>query len=195
MYEKTLFSSQSPYYEGMKKYFFIALLALASCTTTPVKPPATPSVPVDDGKEVSIDYESIKRHLQMDRERSSLGFAEKSFNTCQTGYGYSRSQNCRQQNLTVINFRLLCRDSEGTISTVLTEADLRPLERRSVRWNLKGTQGTTYTDSDGYGQILAASSGSQKNQRVRIAIGNEFLYMKAGELQRVITPRPWCDQY
>jgi hypothetical protein len=181
----------------MKRYFIIACLALASCTTTQVKPVAEPpvAIPVDDGKETSIDFESIKRHLHMERERDSLGFSEKSFNTCETGFGYSRSQNCRQQNLTVINFRLLCRDSEGTISTVLTEADLRPLERRSVRWNLKGSQGVTNTDSDGYGQITMASGMSQKNQRVKLAIGNEFLYMKAGELQRVITPRPWCSQY
>lgn len=181
----------------MKRYLVIALLALSSCTTTQVKPPTepVPMAPSAEEKEVSVDYEAIKRHLHMERDRDSLGIVEKSFNTCETGYGYSRSKNCRQQNLTVINFRLLCRDSEGTISTVLTEADLRPLERRSVRWNLKGTQGVTYTDSDGYGQILTASSGPQKNQRVRLAVGNEFLYMKAGELQRVITPRPWCNQY
>lgn len=181
----------------MKACFFFALLALASCTTTQVQPPASPgavSSSATEDKEVAIDFEAIKRHLQMERDRDSLGLAEKTFNTCATGYGYSRSQNCRQQNLTVIHFRLLCRDSEGTISTILTEADLRPLERRSVRWNLKGTQGVTYTDNEGYGQILAASSGTQKNQRVRLAVGNEFLYMRAGELQRVITPRPWCNQ-
>lgn len=174
------------------------LLILSACTTTaPQKmpTPTAPPPPVDDGRDANIDYESIKRHLHMDRERTALGIEEKSFNTCETGYGYSKSQRCRQQNLTVIHFRLLCRDSEGTISTVLTDADLRPLERRSVRWNIQNSKGVTYTDSDGYGQILMAFNGPQKSQRVRIAIGNEFLYMRAGELQKVITPRPWCDQY
>lgn len=182
----------------MKCYLLLGLLALTACSTTPkapapVAPP--PVVSADDGREINIDFESIKRHLQMDRERTSLGLQEKSFNTCDTGYGYSKSQNCRQQNLTVIQFRLLCRDSEGTISTVLTESDLRPLERRSVRWNIRNSKGVTYTDSDGYGQILLASNASEKTQRVRIAIGNEFLYMRAGELQKVITPRPWCNSY
>lgn len=177
----------------------LCLLILSACTTTaPQKTPtatAPPPSPVDDAREANIDFESIKRQLNMDRERTVLGIEERSFNTCEMGYGYSKSQKCRTQNLTVINFRLLCRDSEGTISTVLTESDLRPLERRSVRWNIQHSKGTTYTDSDGYGQILMAFNGPQRSQRVRIAIGNEFLYMRAGELQRVITPRPWCNQY
>lgn len=141
----------------------------------------------------SIDYEALKDYLQMSRDKEQLGFSEKSFNTCDAGYGYSKSQNCHKEHFVVIHFRLLCRDSEGTISTILTEDDLQPLDRRTVRWTLQGVQGTVQTDSQGYGQIITAANKSQKSQRVKLAIGAEFLYMRASELQRIITPRPWCD--
>ncbi|WP_413944394.1 hypothetical protein [Bdellovibrio sp. HCB-162] len=177
----------------------IALTAIAGCTTAPKKETTyTPPAPVETAPEPAssaIDYNALQNHLHMDRERESLGYSEKSFNTCDAGYGYSRSQNCHKEHFVVIHFRLLCRDSEGTISTVLTEDDVRPLDRRTVRWSLKGTQGTVQTDNDGYGQIVTAANLSQKTQRLRLAVGNEFLYMRANEIQKVITPQPWCNQY
>lgn len=178
----------------------IALLAIAGCTTAQKKETAvyTPS-PVEPTPQAEtssvIDYYALQNHLQMDRQRESLGFSEKSFNTCDAGYGYSRSQNCHKEHFVVIHFRLLCRDSEGTISTVLTEDDVRPLDRRTVKWTLKGTQGTVQTDGQGYGQIVTAANISQKSQRIKLAVGSEFLYMRANEIQKVITPQPWCDQY
>ncbi|WP_413570009.1 hypothetical protein ACLWBD_05960 [Bdellovibrio sp. HCB117] len=172
-------------------------LILAACTTTPKKEVSTPppaSEPVAE-ETTAIDYIAIQRHLQLERDRDSLGFSEKSFNTCDTGYGYSRSQNCHKEHLVVIHFRLLCRDSEGTISTVLSEEDLQPLGSRNVRWNLKGIQGVTMTDSQGYGQIVTAAVPSQRSQRLKLAVGSQFLYMRANEIQKVITPQPWCNSY
>ena len=175
----------------------LLLIVLSGCTSSPKKeaPPLLPPVSDTDTTSSAIDYQALQNHLQMDRERDTLGFAEKTFDTCNAGYGYSRSQNCRKEHFVVIHFRLLCRDSEGTISEVLTDEDLRPLDRRSVRWTLKGTQGIVQTDSQGYGQIITAVSASQKKQRLRLALGNEFLYMRANEIQKVITPAPWCHQY
>lgn len=177
----------------------LTLLAFIGCTTTSKKEavytPTPSEIPTSSPSEPSIDYVALQNHLHMDRERESLGFSEKSFNTCDAGYGYSRSQNCHKEHFVVIHFRLLCRDSEGTISTVLTDEDLRPLDRRTVKWSLKGTQGTVQTDGQGYGQIVTAASSSQKSQRVRLTVGNEFLYMRAKEIRKVITPEPWCNQY
>ncbi len=174
----------------------LTLIALVGCSTTSpqrMKPkyekPPSEAITAPH----SIDYEALKNSLQMSREREQLGFSEKPFNTCDAGYGYSKSQNCHKEHFVVIHFRLLCRDSEGTISTILTEDDLQPLDRRTVRWTLQGVQGTVQTDSQGYGQIITAATNSQKSQRVKLAVGSEFLYMRANELQRIITPRPWCD--
>lgn len=175
----------------------LGLILLSGCSSSPKKEvaPSLPAISEIDDNSSAIDYLAIQNHLRMDRERESLGFAEKSFNTCDTGYGYSRSQDCHKQHFVVIHFRLLCRDSEGTISEVLTDEDLRPLDRRSIRWTLKGTEGVVQTDGQGYGQIITAVGTSQKSQRIRLALGNEFLYMRANEIQKVITPSPWCNQY
>ena len=175
------------------------VLFVTACTSKPTQDksssyPLPPPSPADD-VEVSIDYPSLQRFLGMEKDRDSLGFYQKPFNTCDAGFGFSRSQNCRQEFLTVIQFRLLCRDSEGTISNILSDSDLTPLGQRNIRWNLKGIQGTVQSDSDGYGQIVTSSRMPQQGQRLRLAIGNEFLYMRASEIKKVITPRPWCSQY
>jgi hypothetical protein len=175
-----------------------ALLFLAACTSTPKKeaPVKNPSPVMDAAEDSSrIDYPALQTHLGLDRSAEDLGYTEKPFNTCEAGYGYSRSQNCHQEYFVVLHFRLLCRDSEGTISNILTDADTTPLSGRSVRWNLKGLNGSSQTDGSGFAQIRMTSPISQKKQRVKIAIGNEFLYMRANEITKVITPLPWCSQY
>ncbi len=176
----------------------ITLMTLAGCSSTSLqkqhkKYETIPAEITTNPTPHSIDYEALKNYLQMSRDRERLGFSEKSFNTCDAGYGYSKSQDCHKEHFVVIHFRLLCRDSEGTISTILTEDDLQPLDRRTVRWTLQGVQGTVRTDSQGYGQIITTANKSQRSQRVKLAVGSEFLYMRANEPQRIITPRPWCD--
>ncbi|XGC81956.1 hypothetical protein ACES2L_05600 [Bdellovibrio bacteriovorus] len=175
----------------------ISLLLLAGCTTMPEKQNTSLPKPsrADEETTSSVDYQALQNHLDMDRDKESLGYKEKAFNTCEVGYGFSPSKDCHKEQFVVINFRLLCRESEGTISTILTDEDLRPLERRNVRWNLKGIQGVTYTDNDGYAQIVTSSRLSQNGQRLRLAIGNEFLYMRSNEIKKVITPHSWCDEY
>jgi hypothetical protein len=86
-------------------------------------------------------------------------------------------------------------ESEGTISTLLTDADIAPIAGRTVRWNLKAVQGSVITDHQGYGQIVAVSPRSEKKERIKLAVGSEFLYMRANEITKVITPKPWCEQY
>ncbi|WP_413580679.1 hypothetical protein [Bdellovibrio sp. HCB288] len=174
-----------------------ALLAmLTACTTQqPAPPPSTtPPMSTQVGEESSsIDAVAIQRALHLERNVEQLGIQEKSFNTCEMGYGYSRNKNCKTAYMTVLNVRLLCRDSEGTISTVLTEADVTPIAAQTIRWSLKNVSGEFVTDGLGYGQIVALSYRPQKRERVRLALGNEFLYMRAHEITKVITPRPWCS--
>ena len=174
------------------------LLFLAACSTTSSKKekykaaPVAIEIPEDTSR---VDYFALQSHLGLDRAVEELGYTEKAFNTCEAGYGFSRSQNCHQEYFVVLHFRLLCRDTEGTISNILTDSDTTPLAGRSVRWNLKDMNGTSLTDGLGYGQVRITSPISQKKQRVKLAIGNEFLYMRANEITKVITPLPWCSQY
>ncbi|MDG0818124.1 hypothetical protein [Bdellovibrio svalbardensis] len=170
--------------------------AVTGCTTAKKSTSKESTAPMHSRDEggPSIDYNALQTYLQLDRDPETLGFTEKSFNTCDAGFGYSRSQNCHKEYFVVLHFRLLCRDSEGTISTVLTESDVTPIAGRPVKWQLKGVAGTTMTDGNGYGQIRTVASSSQNRQRLKLTVGNEFLYMRSNEITKVITPRPWCSQ-
>lgn len=185
----------------------LSILFLAGCASTsdykrPVfvyNPPAKPTAQtpktesVSDDSNGSIDEIALKKFLGLDIEPQSLGYRERSFNTCDVGFGYSKSKNCRQQHMVLIQFRLQCRDSEGTVSRVLSSEDLQPISRKEVRWNLPGQKGVTETDSEGYAQILAIAPGSQRSQRLKLAKGNDFLYLRAGEITQIVTPRDWCS--
>ncbi|MFZ3229330.1 MAG: hypothetical protein WA160_03920 [Pseudobdellovibrio sp.] len=188
----------------MKNLKYICLVAfVTACSTTPskkmpdnyevVKPranevtpvkPQKPSVPV-------IDYASIQRLLHLDKGPSELGYAEKIFNTCEVGFGYSNTD-CQKKYFVVLHFKLTCRDSEGTISNILTDDDLKPIAGERVNWFLKNANGSVQTDSGGYGQVVMVSAESQKNQRLRLAVATDFLFLKAGEVGRLIAPKSWC---
>lgn len=173
------------------------LLVLMGCTSSSPKRTSSTTPPSHESsaaESTAIDYRALQRSLGLDRANDHLGYDERVFDTCDVGYGYSPSHNCHREVFVVLHFRLLCRDSEGTISTILTEMDVAPLSGKTVRWNLKGMSGSVITDGLGYGQIRVVSPVSQKRERVRLAVGNEFLYMRAGEVTKIITPRPWCDQ-
>lgn len=182
----------------MRLFFYALILAfLAACTTTPKAPTveAPPSRPeVSQGGAVSIDYVALQRSLGMDTPSHELGYKEKAFDTCKVGYGYSSTHGCRRELMVVINFHLQCRDSVGTVAEGVTSSDLTAIANKNVRWNLKGKQGTAKTDSEGFGQIMTVSAYSQKRERLKLGVGNEFLYMRANEITRVVTPRPWCEQ-
>jgi len=199
----------------MKLILVLALLVgLTSCTTTPdsVEPPldgmeippalkkpkstrrntkGTPGSPVPLIQ--NIDYEGLSRSIGMDPPREKLGYLEKAFETCNAGYGYSSSNDCRQNYFSVINFRILCRDSEGTVQVTINPEDLRPLGGRPITWILNGNTGSFRLDNQGYGQIKMTSETSLKDERLKIVAENDFLYLKAGGANRIVTPKNWCN--
>lgn len=169
------------------------LLLLSGCATTPQKiTPPLAGRPTFTSEEERIDYVALQRSLGLERDSEDLGYSEKAFNTCEAGYGYSRAKGCHKKVFVVLHFRLMCRDTEGTISTILTDDDVAPIAEKTVQWNLKGMKGDLTTDNRGYGQIRTVSSVSQQKERVRLMVGSEFLYMRSHEITKVITPRPWC---
>lgn len=152
------------------------------------------AIPLADTGLASIDYEMLQKSLGLDRDIHELGYEEKSFNTCEVGYGYSSNKNCRLEYLAVINFQLLCRDSQGTISTPLTREDMRPLNGRTVNWTLHGLRGSSRLDDDGHGQIKTVFKNSPKFQRLKLNVDSDNLYLRAGEIKRVVTPSNWCNK-
>lgn len=184
----------------MKKLaiIFITALMMAACSTATkkIEPEVNQTPPKPSGSaiaEENIDYESIQKSLGMDRDIDQLGYKEKAFNTCEMGFGFSRSQNCRTEYLAIIHFQLLCRDSQGTISTALTREDMQPLSGRTIQWTLNKKTASTVLGHDGHGQIRMSFAKSPRYQRLKLSANNDALYLKAGEIKRIVTPSNWCN--
>ncbi len=193
--------------------FLLLTIGLTACTTTPdpVDPPfedievppalkkprssrgGAPKPVLVPPAAVNVDYEGLSRSFGMDPPREALGFKEKSFDTCRVGYGYSASQDCRQNFFAVINFRILCRDSEGTVSVAINPQDLRPLSGRALTWLLNNNTGSLRLDNQGYGQIKITGENSSREERLKISADNDFLYLRAGQVSRIVTPKNWCN--
>ena len=130
----------------------------------------------------------------MERPAEKLGYVEKSFPTCEVGYGYSSNRNCRKDLFVLIQFQLLCRDSnEDSYTQALGAADVRPLKGRTVKWTLNNDTGLIYLDDQGQGQIKKTSRSSPKFMRLKLNIDNDNLYVKAGEINKIVTPSNWCN--
>lgn len=176
------------------------IFLLAACSSTSQKPEKTEAFPFveterpPEGDGRNIDYEKVQQSLGLSREIYDLGYEEKSFDTCTMGYGYLYNKDCRTEYFTVIHFQLLCRDSQGTISTALSREDMRPLSGRTVNWTVAGSNGNVRLDSDGYGQIKTTFKKSPRYQRLKLNVDNENLYLKSGEIKRIVTPSNWCNR-
>lgn len=174
------------------------ILLFSACASAPQREEpvkAGPSGYLDpnDADGTRIDLDGLQRALKLDSDVETLGYREAAFNTCRAGYGYSASRNCQNRTLAVINIRLQCRASEGTISTALDASDLMAIAGKEVAWALIGTVGRARTDGQGYAQIRGIFPRSPKRERLKVAVGTQFLYMRANEISRVVTPRPWCE--
>ena len=181
----------------MKSFLFlIPILFFCGCATNssrPVLAPPLPQAQVETPQaSQKINMQGLEKDLGLERSFESLGFQEKAFQTCSAGNGFSNHQNCQIKYFVVIHFQLMCRDSEGTISTILTIADLQPVSQQPVIWTLKNSSSSVQTDDRGYGQIRMISSIPQNQQRLKLSVGNDFLYTRAGEITRVATPPSWC---
>ncbi len=181
-----------------KTLIFLIAIFLVGCVSEPKKveqqapPPPTSSSAEPD--EESIDVTGLQKSLRMTRDAEDLGYVEKQFESCRAGFGLSPIRNCRPLYLVVVHFRLQCRDSEGTVSEVVTNAELRAITTNNLRWNFGKVQGVTKTDGEGFGQVVAIAPSPSRKQRFRLTRGNDFLALPAGDVRRIIVPRtPWCE--
>lgn len=157
----------------------ILILVFTSACQTARKP--EPEIEPAPPTEVQLQDK-----LGMRRSADDLGFAEKSFNSCDQNTGTP----CRNQFFTVVHFQLLCRDSEGTVSNVPIE--LTPLHSDRVNWKLGSQNGNTRTDDQGYGQFYMVSDRSTRGQRLTLRIGKQFLGFTASDLTKVVLPKNFC---
>lgn len=178
------------------------MIAVAGCSSTqktastPTEPisskPAATQPPTAEGtEEAKIDLLGLQRSLDMIRDGSNLGYQEKEFNTCQTGYGFSATKNCKKAYLSVIHFRLQCRDSKGTVSTATHI--LTPIISAQLKWSIGAIKGITSTDGEGFGQIVTVLPKPSKRERFRMTANSKYLVLRAGEVSRFVVPSDWCD--
>jgi len=172
----------------MRIILFLFPYILFSCVSAPKAIESTkPAVLLQD--EV-IDIIGLQQFLKLNSTR--LGFSEKAFNTCEVGYGYVQNENCRKKMMMVIRFQIMCRPNLKNSNQILSQSDLIPLADQRLTWKLNNLSGASETNHYGYGQIITISSQSQKNQRLKITSGNDFLMMKSHEIDQVVTPPDWC---
>ncbi len=176
-------------------FFVVFISACASKPPVTFPTPAQKTVEQEEApQEIIIDYDGLQSLLKLDRPVEKLGFVEKAFPTCEVGYGYSSNRNCRRDFFILVHFQLLCRDSnEDSYTEALTAADMRPLRGSSVRWTLSNSRGSLNLDDQGRGQIKTTARNSQRDKRLKINIGNDNLYVKAGEINKIVTPSNWCN--
>jgi hypothetical protein len=141
-----------------------------------------------------VDYLGLKQSLGLAGAPQDLGLKESHFETCKVGFGYPNTENCQRLTFAVIRFRIQCRDSETEAAMGLTAADMQVLANRDVRWAIGTAQGTDQTDGSGFGEVDAIVQKSVLNERLKLAVGNQFLHMRASDITRVIVPRVWCEQ-
>ncbi len=160
----------------------------------PVETPPAEIVTSQSYSEPKIDYDGLHSYLKMDRPAERLGYVEKAFPTCEVGYGYYSNRNCRRDYFVSIHFQLMCRDSnEDSYTEALTAADMQPLKGRTVNWSLNKAGGTVTLDNSGHGQIKTTARNTQKSGRLKLNIDNDNLYVKAGEINKIVTPSNWCN--
>jgi hypothetical protein len=167
-----------------KKIWLLCIAVLVSCTTAEKVPSPEPSPRPPE----SLNLSEIKSRLKMSRERDKLGFLEKRFNRCDF-----KSPPCSDDFLVTIHFRLLCRESQGTVDAI-SAADLIPIQSNSVSWKLGTTNGYTRTDQDGYGQVEVVRSRSATRDRLRLTIEERFVATPAIETERIVVPENWCKR-
>ena len=166
---------------------FVISLVLSGCTTRTATQPTTAAIADLSG----VDLQGLKRELRL--EGSDLGYFERGFETCQAGYGFSRSQDCRALRLVVIRFQLLCRTSEGT-ETSAESYQTFPVAAADLGWRLAGQSGGTRTDSEGRAEIALAAGPSPREQRLRLIRGNDFLLITAEDVRRIVAGKDWCTR-
>jgi hypothetical protein len=183
------------------KNFFavIFFLFLAGCASKPIIKEEPPSKlpPLKDKTRIVqppivVDYIGLQKTLKINRSTETVGYLEKPFQTCKVGNGYPQTAPCDQHYFVLIHFRLLCRNAEESSHTAFDSSSMAALSGRAIRWSLGKQEGSFNLDEEGYGQIRTTVRASHKGQRLRIAADNEVLYIRAGDIGRIVAPPSWC---
>jgi len=175
--------------------FFVSVILIGCASPGPQsqrqKQTTAKKVEVRDTANVGPDISKLKGILGLNRQLNDLGYAEKSFDSCRVGLT-GETGKCGPRVLTVVNFRLLCRDSEDTAQDIVS--NFTPVVTDQVKWKVAEVSGVTRTDTDGYGSVQVISSRSLRGQRLVLTVGRQFLGLTVADVNRIVVPVYWCTQ-
>jgi hypothetical protein len=178
------------------KNFSLAILftfILFGCAT-----PGKNSEPIVPIVTLNLDYQAIQESVGIEVPDSGTGFREKAFDACDLGGALLELnppiRDCHHVYFVWIGFQLSCRASEES-SSVLTEADLKPVSNQTLHWKIGTLAGDSQSDYQGRGVIRALSSASVKKAHLRLSNGTDFLNMHAADMAAIVTPPSWCDSH
>lgn len=177
-------------------------LLLAACSSTPDRmvlprpegqpPEAQPRRPVSEsGARPAVDLDQLQAALGLARGAKDLGYVEKIFDGCRMGVK-GEDGSCGSRYFAVVNFRLVCRDTEGTTEAIVT--NVRPVITDSVRWKVAGLAGVTHTDDNGYGSVQLVGLKPARGQRLVLTVGRQFLGLEISQVSQIVVPVYWCTQ-
>jgi hypothetical protein len=126
----------------------------------------------------------------MKRSPQSLGYKEKPFDGCR--FGMERTKAGCARYFSVVHFKIVCRDTEGTTESVAS--NFTPVVTDSMEFHLAGTVGTTRTDSQGLGQVQVVSTQPTKGKRFILVLGRHSLGLEVGQVTQIIVPSDWCER-
>lgn len=172
----------------MRSVVFLAVLFLLSGCATRVPVENIPRGPVS-AKSSPTEIRQLQAALGMNRPAQDLGLKEKMFDSCRANY--KDGSKCGIRYMSVVNFRLSCRDSEGTTEQVVV--NIRPLVNDRIEYQLAGSRGILKSDSQGFAQLQVVTVNSIQGERLVVTVGKQFFGKDVSDIDQVVLPRYWCE--
>lgn len=140
----------------------------------------------------SLDKVKLAKSLGVYKDIEDIGFHQVSFNDCSIPKQYRKSGQCSTQYLAVINFRMRCRNSEGTVEQQVSQYELEPMVSNDVKWGLGKLEGSTSTDNRGYGRAVIRSHSPIGAKQFRLTANGQVMAVTARLVRQFVLPRYWC---
>lgn len=167
---------------------------LCACATAPKddEAPIYDSSQQSSPEDARLDKTKLADSLGVLKDVEDIGFHQVSFNDCSIPRRFRKGSSCSTQYLAVINFRMRCRNSEGTVEQQVSQYELTPLVSNSVKWGVGKLEGNTRTDSRGYGRAIIRSWTPVDSKLFRLTANGQVMAVTAKQVRQFVLPRYWC---
>jgi len=139
-------------------------------------------------REPDVEPEAVARALRINPTSLPLGLKEYRVNLCKLGLSKS---NCGTKVFSATKFKVMCRDSEGTVQEVNTW-NFEPMAGKNVEWRIGMQGGRVVTNSQGEGLTYALDSRSPKYERYILISGKHSLGLRLNQVKQIVVPYYWC---